>query len=104
MRALRIILTWFFIIMFLMSCMTVAKEAQAMTANESINNFAFNAAKVIREDSGEYFFSPYSILSAFGMAYAGAEGNTAREIEEVLGFSADTHTELGNFVKDLSVE
>ncbi len=104
MRALRIILTWFFIIMFLMSCMTVAKEAQAMTANESINNFAFNASKVIREDSGEYFFSPYSILSAFGMAYAGAEGNTAREIEEVFGFNSDTHAELGNFVKDLSVE
>ena len=75
-----------------------------MTVNESINNFAFNASKIIREKSGNYFFSPYSILSAFGMAYAGAEGNTAREIEEFLGFSQDFHSELGNYIKDLEVE
>ena len=104
MRTLRIILTWFFIIIFLMSCMAVAKESFAMTANESINNFTFNAAKIMRNDSGEYFFSPYSILSAFGMVYAGAEGNTAREIEEALGFSADTHAELGNYLKDIENE
>jgi len=103
MKTLRIILTWFFIIIFLFSFFSSVKESFAMTANESINNFAFNAAKVLRENSnsGEYFFSPYSILSAFGMAYAGAEGNTAREIEETLGFSKDFHSELGNFMKEI---
>ena len=75
-----------------------------MTVNESVNNFTFNTAKIIREKSGEYFFSPYSILSAFGMAYAGAEGNTAREIEEALGFSKDFHSEFGNYIKEIEAE
>jgi len=89
-----------------MSFFSSVKESFAMTASESINNFAFNAAKILRgqERSGEYFFSPYSILSAFGMAYAGAEGNTAREIEEALGFNHDTHLELGNFMKEIEAE
>ena len=104
MKTLRIILTWFFIIIFLISCLSSVKESFAMTANESINNFAFNAAKIMRNKSGGYFFSPYSILSAFGMAYAGAEGNTAREIEESLGFGQDFHSELGNYMKDIEAE
>ena len=82
MKTLRLILVWFFIIVFLMSFFGAVKESFAMNVNDSINNFAFNTAKIIRNSSEEYFFSPYSILSAFGMAYAGAEGNTAREIEE----------------------
>ena len=103
MKTLRLILTWFFIIIFLFSFFSSVKESFAMTVSESINNFTFNAAKILRENSnsGEYFFSPYSILSAFGMAYAGAEGNTAREIEEALGFSKDFHAELGNFMKEI---
>ena len=103
-KAMRLVLVWFFIVMFLMSCLSSAKEVFAMTTNESINNFAFNAAKIIRENSGEYFFSPYSIISAFGMAYAGAEGNTAREIEESLGFNKDFHSEFGNFMKEIDNE
>ena len=104
MKTRQIIIAYFFVMIFLFSSFISVKESFAMTANESINNFAFNAAKIIREKSGEYFFSPYSILSAFGMTYAGAEGNTAREIEEVLGFNNETHSELGNFMKDLEVE
>ncbi|MBR1486751.1 MAG: serpin family protein [Synergistaceae bacterium] len=103
-RAMRVVLVWFFIVMFLMSCLSSAKESFAMTVNESVNNFTFNTAKIIREKSGEYFFSPYSILSAFGMAYAGAEGNTAREIEEALGFSKDFHSEFGNYIKEIEAE
>ena len=79
-------------------------QSFASTAAESINNFTFNAAKILRSQNGGYFFSPYSILSAFGMAYAGAEGNTAREIEEVLGFGSDTHAQLGELMQDLESE
>ena len=97
MKTLKLILSWLFV---LVSC----KESFAMTAEESINKFTFNAAGILRENSEEYFFSPYSILSAFGMAYAGAEGNTAREIEESLGFSSEIHAELGNFLRDVEKE
>ena len=104
MKTLRLILVWFFIIVFLMSFFGAVKESFAMNVNDSINNFAFNTAKIIRNSSEEYFFSPYSILSAFGMAYAGAEGNTAREIEEALGFNSATHSELGEYIRDIEVE
>lgn len=97
MRALKIISALSLILIF-------SAQSFASTAGESINNFAFNAAKIIRSGTGEYFFSPYSILTAFGMAYAGAEGNTAREIEEVLGFNAQTHSQLGELMQDFEAE
>ena len=95
MKMLKIIFALFLVLIF-------SASSFASTITESINNFAFNAAKIIRSEKGEYFFSPYSILSAFGMAYAGAEGNTAREIEETLGFNSDTHSELGQLIQDIS--
>lgn len=97
MKTLKIISALSLILIF-------SAQALASTATESINNFAFNAAKIIGNETGEYFFSPYSILSAFGMAYAGAESNTAREIEETLGFSIQTHSEMGELMQDLDAE
>ena len=67
-----------------------------------INNFAFSAAKILGGGAGSYFFSPFSIISAFGMAYAGAAGTTAHEMEQVLGFTKDIHAELGNFVREIA--
>ncbi|MBQ3402563.1 MAG: serpin family protein [Synergistaceae bacterium] len=75
----------------------------ASEASQAINNFAFNAGKIIAGDwQGSFFFSPYSIISAFGMAYAGAEGSTASEIEQALGISRDIHTSLGELISKLS--
>ncbi|MBR4196940.1 MAG: serpin family protein [Synergistaceae bacterium] len=79
-----------------------ASSAFASQASEAVNNFAFNAAKIIAGDSGEsFFFSPYSIISAFGMAYAGAEGDTALEIEQALGITQDVHASLGEMTRSL---
>lgn len=39
--------------------------------------------------AGNLFFSPYSISSALGMTYAGARGNTAREMKGALHFTLD---------------
>ena len=69
---------------------------------EVINNFAFNAAKELGRVDGSYFFSPYSIISAFGMAYAGAAGTTAAEIERALGFTWGLHGELGEFSQNIA--
>ena len=91
-----------FLALFLV--MVFAMESFAATAVESVNNFTFNAAKILRSKNNGYFFSPYSILSAFGMAYAGAEGNTAREIEEALGFGPEIHSQLGEIMQDLEGE
>ena len=77
-------------------------QALASQAADSINNFAFNAGKIIAGQPGSFFFSPFSIISAFGMAYAGASGDTAKEIEAALGFSPEVHVSLGELMKDIN--
>lgn len=79
-----------------------ASSAFASEASEAVNKFAFNAGKIMMQDSvGSFFFSPYSIISAFGMVYAGAEGETAREIESGLGFTRGIHDSLGDMTREL---
>lgn len=76
--------------------------AFASEASVAVNDFAFNAGKIIMANSGgDFFFSPYSIISAFGMAYAGARGDTAKEIESALGVNQGIHDSLGGLARDL---
>jgi serpin B len=55
-----------------------------------LNQFAFDYYGILNEASGEenVIFSPLSIGMAFGMADAGARGETAAEIERVFHFPA----------------
>lgn len=80
--------------------LAVPLQAMASPA-EAINNFAFSASRVLGQNGGAYFFSPFSIISAFGMAYAGASGATASEIERALGVSWGLHGDLGEFVQGI---
>ena len=79
-------------------------SAFASEASEAVNNFAFNAGKFLMDSSAgkDFFFSPFSILSAFGMSYAGACGQTAKEIESALGITQDIHSSLGALTRDLN--
>jgi serpin B len=54
----------------------------------ALNEFSAALSRALAEEEGNYFFSPYSIRTALAMAYAGAEGETARQMEEVLGFAS----------------
>jgi serpin B len=57
------------------------------------NTFAyFLLSNIAQKDKGNIFFSPYSISDAFSMAYEGARGETASEIQSVFGF-ADMQTQ-----------
>lgn len=49
--------------------------------------------ELAEEDDESLFFSPYSISAALAMTYAGAEGDTAAEMEDVLHYTLgdDTH-------------
>ena len=80
--------------------------SEASYASEAVNNFAFNAARIIMKnsDGGNFFFSPFSIISAFGMAYAGSKGLTAQEIETSLRITQDIHGSLGELSKELEKE
>lgn len=89
-------------VLALLMMMLAASQCFASTPMECINDFAFSAGRILGASSESYFFSPYSIISAFGMAYLGAGGVTAREIESVLKVSPDIHSSLGELTARLA--
>ena len=66
---------------------TEAGVASAVAAN---NEFTFDLYRdLVTRDTGNLFFSPYSMSTALAMVYEGAEGETAAEIADVFGFASD---------------
>ena len=53
------------------------------------NEFAVGLYKELREHEGNLFFSPYSIRTALAQAYAGARGQTARQMAEAMRLPKD---------------
>jgi len=51
--------------------------------------FAFDLYQKLRSSEGNLFFSPYSISAALAMTYAGARGNTEKQMAKTLRFSLD---------------
>ena len=49
--------------------------------------FAFDLYGKLREAKGNLFFSPYSISTALAMTYAGARGNTEKQLAQTLHFT-----------------
>ena len=53
-------------------------------------NFALRLYRqIVSTERGNVFISPYSISTALSMAYAGARGNTAQEMADVMGIWPD---------------
>jgi serine protease inhibitor len=72
---------------------------------DSLNALAANLFEhTAQQEKGNLFFSPYSIQTALGMAYAGARGQTATEMAQTLHFSPteDTHARLSDLQKLLN--
>lgn len=66
----------------------VAADKDNINAIVAGNNaFACSLYLELAKDKGNLFFSPYSISSALAMTYAGARGETARQMSEALHFS-----------------
>lgn len=64
-----------------------AEEAPAPPApSDSANAIAFKFYAAEAAKPGNLFFSPYSMYTAFAMAYEGAKGKTAAEIAGVFAF------------------
>ncbi|MCC5806042.1 MAG: serpin family protein [Opitutales bacterium] len=61
------------------------------------NRFAWKALAALQSENPneDLVFSPYSIHLAMGMAYAGARGETAAEMEAVLGYAGEETTHSG---------
>ncbi len=54
--------------------------------SKSNNTFALDLYHQLQDGDGNLFFSPYSISSALGMTYAGARGETEKQMAAVLHF------------------
>lgn len=63
------------------------------------NQFAFGLYSRYKAKDGNIFFSPYSISSALVMAYEGAKGKTAEEIEAVFHFPQDDTLRRESFLR-----
>ena len=64
-------------------------SANAVMVSEAMDRFAFNLYGRLQGQPGNLFFSPESISTALAMAWCGARGQTAAEMEGVLGFQPD---------------
>ncbi len=64
-----------------------ATAGDLATLVEGNNRFAFDLYQALREDTdGNLIFSPYSVSQALAMVYAGARGDTEREMQDTLHF------------------
>jgi serpin B len=68
----------------LVCCGPAAAEESGMAVGT--NAFALDLYRRLSAGSGNLFFSPASISTAFGMAYAGARGQTAEQVAHVFHF------------------
>jgi serpin B len=71
-------------------------NANASIAN-SINNFTFKTYSLLSNESGNLFFSPFSISTALSMAAEGASGKTLEEMRNVLELSDDSSANRKGF-------
>lgn len=73
---------------------------------EANNQFALDYYSQLKgKDSGNIFFSPFSISSALAMTYEGARGQTAEEIRSVFYFPVDDNlrrTEYASIFDELN--
>jgi len=63
------------------------EPATLETRIERNNEFAFELYGRLGSSDDNLMISPHSIVTAFGMAYAGARGTTERQMAEVLSFN-----------------
>jgi serpin B len=65
----------------------ISQSDLSLLANGN-SEFAFDLYRaLLLQQSGNFFYSPYSLSLALAMAYAGARGETATEMAEVLHFN-----------------
>lgn len=68
----------------------LAEQTDETSLVQGNNAFALDLYRRLRSSSdGNLFFSPHSVSTALAMAYAGARGNTEKEMAKALRFSLD---------------
>ncbi|MCA9198158.1 MAG: Hint domain-containing protein [Planctomycetales bacterium] len=67
-------------------------STEAAAAVHAVNCFAVDLYEHMQNESGNIVLSPMSIATTLAMAYAGAAGDTAEEIADVLHLDPDSNT------------
>jgi len=70
------------------------------------NEFCFKLLHEIDEHGKNLFFSPFSINTAMGMVYTGAEGQTAKQIATAMDYHeapSELHEKMGAYQKELNI-
>jgi serine protease inhibitor len=75
-----------FLILLIATAALLAEEPAPSPTAKANNAFATDLYGVLRTKEGNLFFSPYSITTALAMTRAGARGETATGMDEVLHF------------------
>jgi serpin B len=97
-------------LLFLPEVSTMAQKAPSPTPDQAAvaegnNAFAIELYGQLRKQSGNLFFSPESISTAFAMAYAGARGDTASQMANTLHFTLPPdrlHPAMGALLTNLN--
>jgi len=89
------ILPWRLTVVTLLMGAQIGRPAQTMAASDTPALVAGNTAFALdlyarlKTADGNLFFSPYSISTCLALAYAGARGDTARQMARVFHFGAN---------------
>ena len=89
---------------FIVLSMPMAGTAQVQSLVASNTTFALNLYRQLATNSGNLFFSPYSISTCLAMLYAGASGNTEQQMSQVLGFAMNQQqfaSQFGDLQREL---
>jgi serpin B len=80
-----------------------AQSEQTEALAEGNKAFALDLFRQLKANSGNVFFSPYSISTALALTYAGARGETEKQMRDVLHFTnvQEVHSAFGVLQRDL---
>jgi serine protease inhibitor len=88
----------------ILGCSPDVPGAQIQSLVEGNTAFALDLYGQLKAEPGNLFFSPYSISTALAMTYAGARGETEKQMAKVLHFSKDqrvVHTTFSDLQRQL---
>jgi len=104
------LLSFLFPLLIAQGALAVSPSAPAADQAEAVegsNAFAVDLYAQLSKQPGNLFFSPESISTAFGMAYAGARGQTATEMQHVFHFTLPPdrlHPAMGALLAEMNAQ
>src|SRR5947207_5232837 len=90
---------------FIFSSSPAARASQTQSTVDDNAVFALDLYGQLKTTPGNLFFSPYSISTALAMTYAGARGDTEKQMARVFHFDKDQrqlHSSFGELQRQLS--